>query len=142
MAAAEKKWKCRRQRRSIRARTIPVKRLTKEQLRIGRLLYPETDYWRPRTRGECPADRPCPFVSCKQNLYLDVNAVTGSIKLNFPDLEPSQMKESCTLDVADLGGITLEDVGEFMNLARERIRQIELLGLEKLRGVQELRDYH
>jgi hypothetical protein len=136
----------RRRRRRVRARTIAVKRLTKEQLRIGRLLYPETDYWKPQSRTECQNfERPCPFVSCKHHLYLDVNPATGSIKLNFPDLEVWEMEETCALDVADRGGITLEEVGEIMNLTRERIRQVELRGLEKLRANESdyaLRDYH
>lgn len=136
----------RRRRRRVRARTIAVKRLTKEQLRIGRLLYPETDYWKPRTRAECTCfERPCPYVSCKHHLYLDVNPATGSIKLNFPDLEVWEMQETCALDVADRGGITLEEVGEIMNLTRERIRQVELRGLEKLRDGDRryaLREYH
>ena len=144
----EKRRGRRRRRRRVRARTIAVKRLTKEQLRIGKLLYPETDYWKPRTRAECASfERPCPFVSCKHHLYLDVNPTTGSIKLNFPDLDVWEMNETCALDVADRGGITLEEVGEIMNLTRERIRQVELRGLEKLRdceteGHAALRDYY
>jgi hypothetical protein len=136
----------RRRRRRVRARTIAVKRLTKEQLRMGRILYPETDYWKPHARAACTSfERPCPYVSCKYHLYLDVNPATGSIKLNFPDLEVWEMEDTCALDVADRGGITLEEVGEIMNLTRERIRQVELHGLQKLRDAQEalsLRDYH
>src|SRR5690606_11104824 len=85
-------------------------------------------------RGDCSgAERPCPFVACKQHLYLDVNPETGSIKLNFPDLEPWELRETCALDVAERGGITLEEVGEVMNLTRERIRQVEVRGLLKLK---------
>ena len=40
---------------------------------------------------------------------------------------------SCALDVAEKGGITLEEVGAIMNLTRERIRQVETRGLLKLR---------
>lgn len=124
----------RRRRRRVRAYTIPVKRLTKEQLRLGRRLYPETDYWKPRTREDCQSlERPCPYLSCPHHLYLDVSPTTGSIKLNFPDLEPWELTESCALDVADRGGITLEEIGEIMNLTRERIRQVELKGLASLR---------
>jgi hypothetical protein len=72
-------------------------------------------------------------VSCKHHLYLDVNPDTGSIKINFPDLEVWEMPETCSLDVADRGGITLEEVGEIMNLTRERIRQVEVRGLLKLK---------
>tara|TARA_B100000674_G_C37040340_1_gene558234 strand:+ start:71 stop:325 length:255 start_codon:yes stop_codon:yes gene_type:complete len=62
-----------------------------------------------------------------------VNPETGSIKLNFPDLEVWELEDTCALDVADRGGITLEEVGEILNLTRERIRQVEVRGLEKLR---------
>jgi hypothetical protein len=134
-----------RRKREVRARTISVKRMTKRELEIGRMLYPETDYYKPRTRGECvDGPRPCPYVSCKHHLYLDVSPRTGAIKLNFPDLEVWEMNETCALDVADRGGTTLEDVGAIMNLTRERIRQVEvkaLAKLEALRDMSALRDY-
>lgn len=134
-----------RRKRDVRARTISVKRMTKRELEIGRLLYPETDYWKPRSRAEClDGPRPCPFVSCKHHLYIDVSPRTGAIKLNFPDLEVWEMGETCALDVADHGGTTLEDVGAIMNLTRERIRQVEvkaLAKLEALRDMMALRDY-
>ena len=134
-----------RRKRDVRARTISVKRMTKRELEIGRLLYPESDYDKPRTREECvDGPRPCPFVSCKHHLYIDVSPRTGAIKLNFPDLEVWEMGESCALDVADRGGTTLEDVGAIMNLTRERIRQVEVKALAKLEALKDmmaLRDY-
>lgn len=134
-----------RRKREIRARTISVKRMTKRELEIGRMLYPETDYYKPATRAECQeAARPCPYVSCQHHLFLDVSARTGAIKLNFPDLEVWEMNETCALDVADRGGTTLEDVGAIMNLTRERIRQVEVKALAKLEALRDmlaLRDY-
>lgn len=134
-----------RRKREIRARTISVKRMTKRELEIGRMLYPETDYYKPRTRAECvDGPRPCPYVSCQHHLYLDVSARTGAIKLNFPDLEVWDMNETCALDVADRGGTTLEDVGAIMNLTRERIRQVEVKALAKLEALKDmmaLRDF-
>jgi hypothetical protein len=130
--------------RRARAKTIAMKRLTKEELRIGALLYPERAYWRPTSRGECAnVARPCPYVSCKYHLYIDVNPNTGSIKINFPDLEVWELEHSCALDVAEQGGITLEEVGEILNLTRERIRQVEVRGLMKLKdaGGEELLSY-
>ena len=112
-----------------RSKTIAMKRLTKEEIRE----FLET-VERPMARNDCrDAERPCPFVSCKYHLYLDVNPETGSIKLNFPDLEVWELEETCALDVAERGGITLEEVGEILNLTRERIRQVEVKGLDKLR---------
>jgi Sigma-70, region 4 len=135
-----------RRKRDVRARTISVKRMTKRELELGRLLYPDVeDVQKPRTRAEClDGERPCPFVSCKHHLYLDVSARTGAIKLNFPDLEVWEMTETCALDVADRGGTTLEEVGAIMNLTRERIRQVEVKGLAKLQALKDmesLRDY-
>jgi len=68
-----------RRKRAIRAKTISVKRMTKRELELGRMLFPETeDNERPRSRSECSdAPRPCPFVSCKHHLFLDVSARTG-----------------------------------------------------------------
>ena len=134
-----------RRKRDVRARTISVKRMTKRELELGRMLYPEVDIEKPRSREDCAnGERPCPFVSCKHHLFLDVSAKTGAIKLNFPDLEVWEMTETCALDVADRGGTTLEEVGAIMNLTRERIRQVEVKGLAKLEALRDmsaLRDY-
>jgi hypothetical protein len=128
-----------RRKRDVRARTISVKRMTKRELEIGRLLFPETDYWKPRSRAECAeGPRPCPFVSCKHHLFIDVSPRTGAIKLNFPDIEVWDLGESCALDVADRGGTTLEDVGAIMNLTRERIRQVEVKALAKLEALSDM----
>jgi hypothetical protein len=64
-------------------------------------------------------------VSCRHHLYLDVNPRTGSLKINFPHLEVGELPESCALDVAERGGLTLDGIGLLMNLTRERVRQME-----------------
>ena len=134
-----------RRKRVVRARTISIKRMTKRELEMGKIMFPEMDYYKPKNRAEClDGPRPCPYVSCQHHLFLDVSSRTGAIKLNFPDLEVWEMNESCALDVADRGGTTLEDVGAIMNLTRERIRQVEvkaLAKLEALRDMNALRDY-
>ncbi|ACY17404.1 sigma factor-like helix-turn-helix DNA-binding protein [Haliangium ochraceum] len=133
--SVSRKVRRRRRRTRPRSKTIAMKRLTREELRVGALLYPPVDIPRPQSRVECKSEiRPCPWVACKHHLYLDVNPETGSIKLNFPDLEPWELQDTCALDVAERGGITLEEVGEIMNLTRERIRQVEVRGLRKLRA--------
>jgi hypothetical protein len=129
-----RKIRRRRRRTRPRSKTIAMKRLTREELRVGALMYPPVDIPRPTTRAECREEaRPCPWVACKHHLYLDINPETGSIKINFPDLEPWELTHTCALDVAERGGITLEEVGEIMNLTRERIRQVEVRGLLKLK---------
>jgi hypothetical protein len=135
--APEKSCKVRRlggKRTHPRSMTIAMKRLTREEMRQGVRLAPYMEYCRPKMRHEClSTQRPCPFVSCKHHLYLDVNPETGSIKINFPHLNVWEMDETCALDVASRGGITLEEVGEILNLTRERIRQVEVRGLIKLK---------
>jgi hypothetical protein len=87
----------------------------------------------PALRSACRGGaRPCPLVSCRYHLYLDVDAATGSIKMNFPDLEPWELACSCALDVAEEGGLTLDVVGEKLGLTRERTRQIEALALARI----------
>jgi hypothetical protein len=120
------------------ARDLRRRRLTGEVDPEEEELLRSIEGIRPKTRAECiNGPRPCLFVSCKHNLYLDVNPETGSIKLNFPDKEIGELEHTCALDVAEKGGITLEEVGEIMNLTRERIRQVETRGLMKLREATE-----
>lgn len=88
----------------------------------------------PRCRADCAdGPRPCPWVGCKYNLYLDVNPETGTIKFNFPDKEVWELEESCALDVAAQGGRTLEDAGRLVAVTRERVRQIEVRAAKKMR---------
>lgn len=84
----------------------------------------------PRTRGECPTARPCPHVTCRYNTYLEVTD-EGGIKIRGP-VDPLACADSCALDLADDGGMTRDEIGEVLGLTRERVRQIELSGLEKL----------
>jgi hypothetical protein len=94
-------------------------------------------------------------VSCRHHLYLDVSPVTGSIKFNFDaETRPGddrcgpgctcvsctleRMPETCALDVADRGGITLEETGAMLELTRERARQVEQTALLQLRVFETL----
>jgi hypothetical protein len=130
--------KVRRQRRSRpRSKTFAMKRLTTAEREIYAIMYPPEEVAveaeRPHTRAECRDQaRPCPWVACKHHLYLDINPLTGSIKINFPELEPWELQHTCALDVAEAGALTLEQVGRITNLTRERVRQVEALGLAKL----------
>jgi hypothetical protein len=127
-----------RRRRAVRARSVNCRRISKSQLALDALRYPEqpgVDYLRPQTRAECiEGPRPCPYVSCRYHLYLDVHPRHGSIKLNFPDVEVEDMAESCALDVAERDGLSLEETAAALNMVRERIRQIEVRVLAQLRG--------
>lgn len=125
----------------VRAHTVSVKRLSKRELDRGAAEYPEQpgrDYLRPRTFEECDSVGlgdlfPCPFVSCKHHLYLDVNPRTGSIKFNFPGRDVDELPATCALRVAQHGGRTLDAVAEVMALTRQRLSQLEDRILDKIR---------
>lgn len=105
----------------------------------------ELEELRPRKRADClsggiNAQRPCPWYGCKYHLGLDINDETGSMSVRPLDA----MVHTCDLDVAEIGGvpgsgqgagISLEEAGEIMDLTRERMRQIEVRGLIKVKPV-------
>jgi hypothetical protein len=79
---------------------------------------------RPTKRRECPDARPCPWVSCRDNLSI---AITRKKFVNFTGSEdPKEWGQNCCLDHAEKGPVTLEDIGALMGVTRERIRQIEI----------------
>lgn len=131
-------------------REAPTKNRRKVQKRILKLIQENKPkkrttaaHWRPETRAECQlVERPCVYVGCRHNLYLDVTK-KGDIIMNFPDQEPGDVKESCSLDIADRGENNLEEVGAFMHLSSERARQMEekltrrLRDNRKLKGMRE-----
>lgn len=99
-------------------------------------LRAEIEATRPKTRGDCDnVTRPCHFLSCKFNLALEVTS-SGSIRSLTPE-EFVELETSCALDVAERGGITLEEVGSLLGATRERVRQIEAAGSAKLREQHE-----
>lgn len=124
-----------------RPKTLSPRRLRRERQELGREPgagrrdpLAIVDAARPSTRAQCRSGpRPCLFVSCRFHLYLDVNELTGAMKLNFPHLQPWELAESCALDIAERGGMSLEELGALLNVTRERARQIELTAIGKLK---------
>ena len=116
-------------------RTLSRKQMLRDRrtaIAKGEWVEPEP-YTRPVTRDDCKfGGRPCLFVACRFHLFLDVNPRTGSIKFNFPGMEVHELEETGALDVADRGGITLEEVGRLLNLTRERVRQLEAEALAEI----------
>lgn len=107
--------------------TINTRKVTKAELKLVRRrqrYWAKKKLWRPKTRDDCrDVPRPCPFVGCRWNLYLDVTE-RGSIVMNFPEREPGDMVESCALDVAERGSHNSTEVARHMNLTRARVEQI------------------
>lgn len=95
--------------------------------------YPEQLPPLPKTRAECAnTERPCSFIRCRHHLAIDINPWNGTIKLNYPDLDLDAMPETCSLDVAERGGETLQGVADLMRVVRERVRQIEEQALRRV----------
>lgn len=95
---------------------------------------------RPKKREDCKnIPRPCPFVGCRHNTFIDINQSSGRLKILFDECEdPTDMSVSnCVLDIVEKNGsMTLEDVGAYMNVTRERVRQIGDAALRKIRMPQ------
>ena len=109
----------------------------------------------PRTRGECAdGPRPCPWVRCRHHLALDVTHV-GTMRLRggsgdslrtsdtATDLVRSwideaaaavlEMRDTCALDVAEMGAGSLREVGAVLNITHEGVRLVEVGAILKLR---------
>ena len=81
---------------------------------------------RPKSRDNCvDSVRPCPWVSCRHHLGLEVYK-SGAIR-------ETGASESCSLDVADRGEHTLEEVGAILGLSRQAVQQLERRALARLK---------
>jgi hypothetical protein len=121
--------------------TVPVSHNTRRaHLRSMSVSVIEADailaqYDRPVTRGDCEdAPRPCPWIGCKYHLLTHIKPCNGSLVLESTR-HVEDMQETCALDVADRGGVSLERVGVYLDITRERVRMIEDTAIEKLRTV-------
>ena len=59
-----------------------------------------------------------------------MNPHTGTIKLNFPELEVWELADSCALDIAERGGTSLDDIsklteGDIRRMSQEIKRTYE-----------------
>jgi hypothetical protein len=82
------------------------------------------------TRGACrKLSGPCPHAVCRFNLTTERRDNRGakSAQAHLPVVH-----ESCALEAANQGGMTLEEIAARLSLTRERVRQIELGALKKL----------
>ena len=73
----------------------------------------------PVTRGDClDGPRPCPWRACRYHLGCEVRGKGNG--------------ESCALDLADRGGISMAEVAAALGVSKQRIEQIEAAALAKL----------
>jgi hypothetical protein len=123
----------------------PTKRERQEMhLDLSYAIRTEERLGAPAAVSGCPTG-PCWHVGCRHHVAIEVD---GDVtKLNFPGRELRDMKETCTLRVANRGEskkgdpkeigrpvMTCNEVGEILNLSPERIRQIETEALAKLKA--------
>lgn len=82
---------------------------------------------RPKTRAECiDGPRPCPWYSCRYHLGLNISSCGTRVMVSTEPEDLDESTETCSLDVANRGPLTLEEVGQMDGgVSRERIRQIE-----------------
>lgn len=117
-------------------RSMGTKKITKRE-RATFVPYPKY-IRRPKTRGDClKMPRPCPFVTCRHHLLLDVNPESGAIWMNHPGVELEELEDTCSLDVADryeAEGITSEHVGLLIGTTPERARQIDIGARQEVRS--------
>jgi hypothetical protein len=84
----------------------------------------------PKTRGDCEdGPRPCPWVSCRYHLAIrNHGPIEVEVVEDWDDGRPT-----CALDVADEGEHTLEEVGEYLDVSRVRVFQIEQMAIARAR---------
>lgn len=107
---------------------------------------------RPRFRFECAGVcRPCPFITCYYNLFPEWSGLRGRnkksgkkkkiVRQTIDDPLSVPADRSCVLDVAEFGGLTLEEVGYVFNITRERVRQIQTQALRKMKIYSGMKTY-
>ena len=121
------------------ARARGVTEVRRGAVEYPREEHPTAGHGKPHTWGECCAQGlgtrvPCPYVSCREHLGAAVTD-TGGLWVAREDVIDAPA--TCALAVAEDGGHTLDEVGETLNLTRERVRQIETTGLRRMRPALE-----
>lgn len=100
--------------------------------------------WRPRRRGECvEVTRPCPYVACRYNLFLDVvdhatpQQRSQRVLLHGQDPLKADPAASCALDVAERGPQSATDIATLLHVTTARVSQIIDRANRRLRVVYE-----
>lgn len=76
------------------------------------------------TRGACRrSPAPCQRGDCRYH--------TSELRHQNRELDQDR-SETCALNLADRGGMTLEEVGKFAGVTRERVRQLQAAALQSL----------
>jgi len=78
------------------------------------------------TNGACmQLDDPCPQSNCRHHIH---NSAKES-----QIARSALTRTTCSLKLAEKGSLNLEEIGGLLGITRERVRQVELGGLTKLK---------
>jgi hypothetical protein len=97
----------------------------------------------PRTRADCPVERPCQHINCREHLWLiqsqdrqgrRVDGRAPGSTLRLAPWRQTPIAPSCGLDLADAGPMSIDDVGRALGLKSSRVHEHEASGLRKLRA--------
>jgi DNA-directed RNA polymerase specialized sigma24 family protein len=80
----------------------------------------------------------CRNTQCRYSLLQERQQVDAWEREDFDELVDA-LPSTCALDLADLGGMRLEEVAMVMGMARPRVEQLEILALRKLAKSREIR---
>jgi hypothetical protein len=72
-------------------------------------------------------------VSCRYHLFLDIDEETGEIRLNYPGKEIFELENTCSLDIAEQGGVPLPEVARILNVGQKAIRNLVVRSLAMVR---------
>lgn len=92
--------------------------------------------------------RPCPFVSCRHHLHVDVHETTRRVRGQEVQhatvtVLGGDIAHTCALDVVDEhpDGLSREEIAAVLRVSEERTRIAERAMERKLRGMDALADW-
>ncbi len=80
----------------------------------------------------------CIHTHCRYSLLQERSHIDEWESEDFDELVDA-LPSTCALDLADLGGMRLEEVAMVMGMARPRVEQLEILALRKLAKSRDIR---
>lgn len=94
----------------------------------------------PVLRGDCPTYRPCRYYTCRHHLLSNYKSNDFSTFGLDGDYVPEPGRETCSLDVADDGSHTLDEIAVKIGMSVSQTRTILQTALEKLSKYDFLKD--
>lgn len=108
--------------------------------RLTKWTQPEPEM--PTTRDQCvDGPRPCPWYACRYHLGTFSRYGSVAVRIDPNDIDTTPL-ETCALDLAARGGMTLTEVGEAVGHTRERVRQLQVGAIRRVATLApDLADY-